>query len=89
VSTGALFAMTRVKQEGGMVRNRSVVPGLVVLGAFALITDSVVIGYVTAAALLLTVLTLLVKRASGGDSHVRIEPFALRRIDDEDDREAA
>jgi hypothetical protein len=59
-----------------------------VLGAFALITDSVLIGYVTAAALVLTVLTLMVKRASGDDAHVRIKPFVLGPIDEED-REAA
>jgi len=71
------------------VRSRTVVLGFVlILALLALVTGSVLlIGYVAAAASLLTVLTLLVKRAIGGDSTAPIQSFVPRPVDA--DREAA
>ena len=71
------------------MRSRTVVLGFVLIVALALVTGSVLlIGYVAAAASLLTVLTLLVKRAIRGESTAPIESFVPRWVDAED-REAA
>jgi hypothetical protein len=88
MSIGSSLAMTAVK-GGKNVRRRTVVLGFVVIVALALVTGSVLlIGYVAAAASLLTVLTLLVKKAVRGTSTAPIESFVPRWIDAED-REAA
>jgi hypothetical protein len=56
----------------------------VLIVALALVTDSVLlIGYVAAAASLLTVLTLLVKGAVRGDSTAPVESFVPRWVDRE------
>jgi hypothetical protein len=89
MSTGSLLAMTAVKRRKRNVRSRTVVLGFVLIVALALVTGSVLlIGYVAAAASLLTVLTLVVKRAIRGESTAPIESFAPRWVDAED-REAA
>jgi hypothetical protein len=89
MSTGSILAMTAVKRRKRNVRSRTVVLGFVLIVALALVTDSVLlIGYVAAAASLLTALTLLVKGAVRGDSTALIESFVPRWVDSED-REAA
>jgi hypothetical protein len=71
------------------VRSRNLVVGLVLIVALALATGSVLlVGYVVAAALLLTGLTLLVKRALRGESTAPVASFVPRWADAED-REAA
>ena len=71
------------------MRNRFVVLGFVLIVALALFTGSVLlIGYVAAAASVLTVLTLLVKRAIRRESIAPAESFVPRWVDAED-REAA
>ena len=71
------------------MRSRTVLVGFVLIVALALVTGSVLLfGYVAAAASLLTVLTLLVKRALRGDSTVPIESFVPRWVGAER-REAA
>jgi len=76
-------------KERRNVTSRTVVLGFVLIVALALFTGSVLlIGYVAAAASLLTVLTLLVKRAIRGESTAPIESFVPRWVDAED-REAA
>jgi hypothetical protein len=71
------------------VRSRTVVVGFVLIIALALITGSVLlIGYVAAAASLLTVATLLVRKALRRESKMTIESPVPRWIDAEE-REAA
>jgi len=71
------------------VRSRTVVWGFVLIVALALLTGSVLlIGYIAAAASVLTVLTLLVNRAMRGESIAPTESFVPRWVD-ADDREAA
>ncbi len=71
------------------MRGRTVVLALVLAVALALVTGSVLlIGYIAAAASLLTVAILLVRRALRGDSIAPIESFVPRWVDAED-REAA
>ena len=71
------------------MRSRTVVPGLVLFVALTVFTGSVLLmGYVAAGASLLTVLTLVVKRALRGDSPEPIESFVPRWAD-ADTREAA
>ena len=71
------------------MRSRTVVLGFVLIVALALFTRSVLlIGYVAAAASVLTVLTLLVKRAIRRESIAPTESFVPRWVDAED-REAA
>ena len=71
------------------MRSRTVVLGFVLIVALALFTRSVLlIGYVAAAASVLTVLTLLVKRATRRESTAPTESFVPRWVDAED-REAA
>ena len=71
------------------MRSRIVVLGLVLIVVLALFTGSVLLlGYVAAAASVLTVLTLLVKRAIRRESIAPTESFVPRWIDAED-REAA
>jgi hypothetical protein len=78
-----------VKRRNTNVRSRTVVLGFVLFVVLALFTGSVLlIGYVAAAASLLIVLTLLVKRALRGDSTEPIESFVPRWVD-ADHREAA
>jgi hypothetical protein len=87
--TGSTLAMTAVKRRKRNVRGRTVVLGFVLIVALALFTGSVLlIGYVAAAASLLAVLILLVKRAIRGDSTASIESFVPRWVDAKD-REAA
>jgi peptidoglycan/LPS O-acetylase OafA/YrhL len=87
--TGSILAMTAVKRRKRNVRGRTVVLGFVLIVALALFTGSVLlIGYVAAAASLLAVLILLVKRAIRGDSTAPIESFVPRWVDAKD-REAA
>ena len=71
------------------MRSRIVVLGLALLVALALVTGSVLlIGYLAAAASVLTALTLLVKRAIRAESIAPTESFVSRWVDAED-REAA
>ena len=71
------------------MRSRTVVPGLVLVVALALVTGSVLLsGYIAAAASLLTVVIVLVRRAVRRESSARIEPFVPSWVDAED-REAA
>ena len=71
------------------MRSRTVVLWFVLIVALALFTRSVLlIGYVAAAASVLTVLTLLVKRAIRRESIAPTESFVPRWVDAED-REAA
>jgi hypothetical protein len=71
------------------VRSRTVVLGFALIVALALFTGSVLlIGYAAAAASVLAVVTLLVKRAIGRDSTEPIESVVPRWVDAED-REAA
>ncbi len=71
------------------MRSRIVVLGFVLTVALALFTGSVLlVGYVAAAASVLAVLTLLVKRAIARESIAPTESFVPRWVD-ADDREAA
>lgn len=71
------------------MRSRTVVPGLVLFVALTMFTGSVLLmGYVAAAASLLTVLTLVVKRVLRGESPEPIESFVPRWAD-ANTREAA
>ena len=71
------------------MRSRTVALGFVLIVALALFTGSVLlIGYVAAAASLLAVLMLLVKRAIHRESTAPIESFVPRWVAAED-REAA
>ena len=84
LSTGSILAMTVEKRGKENVRSRTVALGFVLIVALALFTGSVLlIGYVAAAASLLTVLTLLVKRAIRGDSIAPIGSFVPRWVDAE------
>jgi hypothetical protein len=79
----------RNEKEEQDVRSRFVIVGFVLVVAVALITESVLlIGYVAAAASLLTVVTVLVKRAIRRDSSAPIDSFVPRWVGMED-REAA
>jgi hypothetical protein len=89
MSIGSVLAMTSEKRRKGNVRSRIVVLGFVLIVALALFTGSVLlIGYVAAAASVLTILTLLVKRAIRRESIAPTESFVPRWVDAED-REAA
>jgi hypothetical protein len=89
LSTGSILAMTVVTRRKRNVRNRTVVLAFMLILALAVLTGSVLlIGYVAAAASLLTGLTLFVKRAIGGEPTAPIESFIPRWVDAED-REAA
>jgi hypothetical protein len=89
MSVGSILAMTTGKRRKRNVRSRIVVLGFVLIVALALFTGSVLlIGYVAAAASVLTVLTLLVKRAIRAESIAPTESFVPRWVDAED-REAA
>ena len=68
--------------------SRIVVLGFVLIVALALFTGNVLLIAYVAAASLLTVLTLLVKRTIRGERTTRIESFVPRWVDAED-REAA
>jgi len=71
------------------VSSRTLVVGFVLIIALALVTGSVLlIGYVAAAASLVTVVTLLVRKALRRESKVLIESPVPRRVDAEE-REAA
>ena len=71
------------------MRSRIVVVGFVLVMALALLTGSVLlIGYVAAAAALLAILTLVVKRAIRGESATPMKSFVPRWVDTED-RKAA
>lgn len=71
------------------MRSRTVVLGFVLIVALALFTGSVLlIGYLAAAASVLTVLTLLVKRAIHRESIAPTVSFVPRWVDAEH-REAA
>ena len=89
LSTGSILAMTVEKRGKENVRSRTVALGFVLIVALALFTGSVLlIGYVAAAASLLAVLMLLVKRAIRRESTAPIESFVPRWVAAED-REAA
>jgi len=70
------------------VRSRTVVLGFVLVIVLALFSGSALIGYLAVAASALTVLTLLVKRATRRESTAPTESFVPRWVDAED-REAA
>lgn len=71
------------------MRSRTVVLGSVLVVALALFTGSVLlIGYVAAAASVVTALSVLVKRAIRGESIAPTESFVPRWVDMKD-REAA
>ena len=70
------------------MRSRTILLGFVLVVALALCTGSVLIGYLAVAASALTVLTLLVKRATRRESIAPTESFVPRWVDAED-REAA
>ena len=71
------------------MRSRTVIVGFALIVALALVTGSVLlIAYGAAAASLLTVPALLVKRAIRRDSRAPIESFVPRWVDAKD-REAA
>jgi hypothetical protein len=71
------------------VRSRTAVLGFAMIAALALVTGSVLlIGYVAAAASLLTVVTLLVRKAIRGESRVFVESPIPGRVAAEE-REAA
>jgi len=78
---------SREKEERN-VRSRTILLGFVLVVALALCTGSVLIGYLAVAASALTVLTLLVKRATRRESIAPTESFVPRWVDAED-REAA
>ena len=87
LSTGSILAITLEKRGEENVSTRNVVVGFVLI--VSLLTGSVLlIGYVAAAASLLAVLMLLVKRAIRRDSRAPIESF-VPRWGDAKDREAA
>ena len=69
--------------------SRTVVLGLVLVVALAIVTGSVLlIGYIVAAASLVTAVLLLARRAMRRDSSAPIASFVPRWVDAED-REAA
>lgn len=64
------------------MKSRTLVVGLVLIIALAVVTGSVLlIGYLAAAASLLTVVTLLVRKALRRESKVSIESPVLRWVD--------